>query len=225
MLKIGKYVAAAGACAVVGVTAPAGLEGQVSGRLSVTDAGGRSAADLGDAVIYIDGRGPRGSAGERQMVLDARQFRPRVLVVNSGTTVLFPNQDPFNHNVFSPSDGHAFDLGLYPRNESRSRRFAGAGLVRIYCNIHPRMTAFVVVRDNTWYAQPGADGSFTIPGVRPGTYTLRVWHERAGNLAREITVPAGGLEGLSLAMDASNYRFAQHLNKYGQEYGTARERY
>lgn len=225
MLKIGKYLArgVVGAVALVTVAAPLGA--QVAGRLTVNDAGGRVASDLGDAVIFIEGRGPRVAAAERQMVLDARQFRPRVLVVHAGSNVVFPNQDPFNHNVFSPSEGNAFDLGLYGRNDSRNRRFARAGLVRIYCNIHPRMTAFVVVRDNGWYAQPGADGSFTIPNVPPGTYTLKVWHERAPELTQQITVPAGGLSGLALALDASGYRFVQHNNKYGQAYGTARERY
>lgn len=208
------------------VTPP--LSAQVSGRLQVTDAGGRPATDLGDAVIYIEGRGPRPAPRARvEMSLDARQFRPRVLVVPVGTTVDFPNRDPFNHNVFSLSEGSQFDLGLYPRGESRNRRFSRPGLVRIYCNIHPRMSAFVVVRDNAWYTQPGADGSFTIPDVPPGTYTLRVWHERAPELTREITVPAGGLAGLELTMDASGYRWVQHRNKHGQEYGTGaqRERY
>jgi plastocyanin len=201
---------------------------QVSGRVSVTDAGGRQAPDLGDAVIYLDGRGPRGAAPARpELAVDSRQFRPRVLVVPAGTTVGFPNSDPFNHNVFSLSEPNAFDLGLYGRGETRSRRFARAGLVRVHCNIHPRMSAFIVVRDNGYYAQPGAAGSFTIPGVPPGRYTLHVWHERVTEVTQEITVPAGGLAGVEVALDASGYRWVQHRNKYGQEYGSGsqRERY
>lgn len=201
---------------------------QVSGRVVVTDVGGRVAPDLGDAVIFLGGRGPRGAAPARpELALDGRQFRPRVLAIPAGTTINFPNLDPFNHNVFSLSEGNTFDLGLYGRGESRNRRFTRAGLVRIFCNIHPRMSAFIVVRDNAYYTQPGADGSFTIPAVPPGTYTLHVWHERAPEVNQEITVPVGGLSGLALSMDASGYRWAQHRNKYGQEYGSgaARERY
>lgn len=200
---------------------------QVSGRLQVTDAGGRPAQDLGNAVVYIDGRGPRVSAARVDMVLDARQFRPRVIVIPAGTTVKFPNQDPFNHNVFSLAEPNAFDLGLYGRGESHDHRFTRPGLVRVYCNIHPRMTGFIVVRDNAWYAQPGADGSFTIDNVPPGQYTLKVWHERAGDASQEITVPPGGLSNLTIALDASGFQFVQHKNKYGQDYGTGatRERY
>ncbi len=205
---------------------PGRADAQVSGRLAVTDAGGRAAPDLGDAVIFLDGRGPHGAPPARpEMSLDGRQFRPRVLVIPSGTTINFPNLDPFNHNVFSLSEGNAFDLGLYGRGEAHNRRFTRAGLVRIFCNIHPRMSAFIIVRDNAYFTQPGADGSFTIPNVPAGTYTLHIWHERAPQIDQAITVPAGGLTGLVLTMDASGYQWVQHQNKYGQVYGTTRERY
>lgn len=203
------------------------LAAQVSGRISVTDAGGRPAQDLGDAVIWIEGRGLRGAAAHVDVSLDARQFRPRVSVVPVGSTVNFPNLDPFNHNVFSLSTPNDFDLGLYGRGEAHERRFTRPGLVRLFCNIHPRMTGFVLVRDNGWFAQPGADGSFTIPNVPPGAYTLKVWHERAAEYTQPITVRAGGLTGVAVVMDASGFQFVQHKNKYGQEYGSGstRERY
>ena len=224
-----KYLGAALAVSVAAVTfAPGRLPAQVSGRVRVTESGGRTATDLGEAVVFLEGRGPRGAASSRpEMALDGRQFRPRVLVVPAGTTVQFPNLDPFNHNVFA-SGGAAFDLGLYGRGESRNRRFSQAGLVRVFCNIHPRMVGYIVVRDNAWYAQPGADGSFSIAAVPPGSYTLKVWHERAPELTRDITVPAGGLAlAEPLALDASGYRFVQHKDKNGREYGSgaARERY
>jgi hypothetical protein len=162
------------------------------------------------------------------MATDDRQFRPRVLVVPVGTTVQFTNHDPFNHNVFSLSEPNAFDLGLYGRGEVRSRRFTRPGLVRVYCNIHPQMSAFVVVRDNPWFAQPGADGAYVIDGVPPGRYLLHIWHERArAEVVREIVVTAEGLAGLTDSLDASGYRRADHMNKYGRPYGSgaARERY
>jgi len=217
-------------CAVfaLGLLAP-GARAQVAGRVLVTESRGRLAGDIGNAVVYLEGRSLRGAApGTVEMATDGRAFRPRVLVVPVGTTVRFSNHDPFNHNVFSLSEPNAFDLGLYGRGEVRSRRFTRAGLVRVYCNIHSQMSAFVVVRDNPWYAQPGADGSYTIEGVPPGRYVLHVWHERAAaEVTREIVVAAGGLAGLADTLDASGYRWTDHVNKYGRPYdaGAARERY
>lgn len=228
MIRNCKYLPAVVVVAVAAVTlAPAGASAQVSGRVLVTDAGGRPASDIASAVVYLEGRGPRAPERRLEMALDGRQFHPRVLVVPVGASVSFPNLDPFNHNVFSAGET-GFDLGLYGHNEARSRRFTRPGLVRVYCNIHPRMVGFIVVRDNAWVTQPGADGSFTIPDVPAGSYTLKVWHERAAELSQEITVPAGGLAlDSTLALDASGYQYVQHKNKFGQDYGTgaARERY
>ncbi|HTT66918.1 MAG TPA: carboxypeptidase regulatory-like domain-containing protein [Gemmatimonadales bacterium] len=207
--------------------APAVARAQVSGQVTVADAGGRSANDVGNAVVYLEGHGPRGAPVRVDISLDGRSFSPRVVVVPVGSTVVFPNRDPFNHNVFSLSDPNSFDLGLYGRGEAGDHRFRHPGLVRVYCNIHPQMSGFIVVRDNAYFAQPGADGSYTIPSVAPGAYTLHVWHERAPEVTRQITVPAGGLAGVDVSLDASAYHAVAHKNKYGEEYGSGatRERY
>ncbi len=209
--------------AVVGRAAAA----QVSGQVTITEAGGKTATDVGNAVVYLEGRGPRGAPVRVEMTLDGRNFSPRVVVVPVGSTVLFPNRDPFNHNVFSLSEGNGFDLGLYGRGEKGEHRFRRAGVVSVFCNIHPKMVGFILVRDNAYYSQPGADGSFTIPDVAPGAYTLHVWHERASEATQPIVVPEGGLANLAVTLDATGYRYVQHKNKYGQEYGTGatRERY
>jgi plastocyanin len=219
-----------GAAALVAVLAlaPGAAVAQVSGQVLVTEAGGRVAGDISSAVVYLEGRGPRAPTPMVEMATDGRQFRPRVLIVPAGTTVQFRNLDPFNHNVFSLSEPNAFDLGLYGRGETRTHRFTRPGVVRVYCNIHPRMSAFILVRENGWYAQPGADGAWEIPGVSPGRYVLHVWHERvAAEVTRAIVVPAGGLAGLADTLDAGGYRWVDHLNKYGKDYnaGGARERY
>jgi plastocyanin len=208
------------------VTVPAAWA-QVNGKVTVTGAGGKPATDVGNAVVFLEGRGPRWAPVRVEMALDGRSFSPRVVVIPVGSTVIFPNHDPFNHNVFSLSDPNAFDLGLYGRGEKGEHRFRRPGLVRVYCNIHPRMSGFVLVVENAYFAQPGADGSFTIEGVLAGTYTLHAWHERAPELTREITVPEGGLDGQDVALDASAYQYVQHKNKFGQEYGSGatRERY
>jgi plastocyanin len=222
-IRTAALAAAAGLAGTLAAAAP--VSAQVGGRVQIADAAGQSAQDVGSAVVYIEGRGPRGQPVRADMTLDAREFRPRVVAVSVGSTVSFPNSDPFNHNVFSLSEPNDFDLGLYGRGERQSRRFRHPGLVRVYCNIHPRMSGFVMVLENAWFTQPGADGSFTIPDVPPGRYTLKVWHERASEVSQEITVPAGGLSGVVVAMDASGYRWQAHKNKYGEDYGTTHERY
>lgn len=220
---------ALGAGVTLGLLLPAAAGAQVSGRAVVLEARGRLASDVGNAVVYLEGRAPRAATRpQAQMTTDGRQFRPRVLVVPAGTTVQFQNLDPFNHNVFSLSEPSAFDLGLYGRGETRTRRFTRTGLVRVYCNVHPRMSSFILVRDNPWYAQPGPDGVYAISDVPPGRYVLHVWHERTvAETTREIEVPPGGLAGLSDTLDASGYRWVPHPNKYGKDYeaGGARERY
>ena len=211
---------------VAAAMAPAAAA-QVSGKVTIAEAGGKAASDVGNAVVYLEGRAPRGNPVHAEMTLDGRSFLPRVTVVPVGSTVVFPNRDPFNHNVFSLSEGNGFDLGLYGRGQKEEHRFRRAGVVTVYCNIHPKMVGFILVRDNAYFTQPGADGSFTIPDVAPGTYTLHLWFERASEATQEIVVPDGGLAGLDLTLDASGYRYVQHKNKYGQEYGSgaARERY
>ena len=217
--------AAAGLAACALAAQPA--RAQVSGRVTVTDAGGKPATDIGNAVVYLEGPGPGARPATAEMTLDGRTFNPRVVVVPLGSTVSFPNHDPFNHNVFSVSEANAFDLGLYGVGRSESHRFRHAGVVRVYCNIHPRMSGFVLVVEGAYFTQPSADGTYTIADVAPGSYTLHVWHERAPEVTRRITVGAGGLADVDVTLDASGYKWVPHMNKYGQEYGSGatRERY
>jgi copper binding plastocyanin/azurin family protein len=154
-----------------------------------------------------------------------KQFSPHVLVVPIGSTVNFPNHDPFNHNVFSLSEEHPFDLGLYGRGETRSVKFERAGIIRIYCNVHAQMSALVVVRDNPYYAQPSSDGSFSLPPVPAGRYQLHAWHERSPESTLELEIPAVGIDSLDLQLDARGYKFKPHLNKFGQPYPQQGRRY
>jgi plastocyanin len=209
------------------LTLPGTARAQVSGRVTISEGRGRLASDVGNAVVYLSGPAPRLRPERVEMTLDGRAFRPRVVVVPVGSTVVFPNHDPFNHNVFSLSKPNDFDLGLYGRGRSGEERFRHAGLVRVYCNIHPQMIGFVMVVGNGYFTQPVADGSYTIPQVEPGHYTLHVWFERAPEVTRDIVVPAGGLSGVDVRLDASGYHYVPHTNKYGREYGSGatRERY
>jgi plastocyanin len=200
-------------------------QGSVVGRVVVLETKGKSADDVATAVVWLTSNGLRTRPVESaQIITQKREFRPRVLVVTQGTTVTFPNLDPFNHNIFSTEP--KFDLGLYGRGEGPTQAFSQPGLVRIFCNIHPRMSGFIHVLDTPYSTQPSPDGVFAIGNVPAGSYAIHVWHERAAEeLRREVTVSARGLSDLMLELDASRYKRRQHRNKYGKPYGRSRERY
>jgi plastocyanin len=201
-------------------------DSSVQGRLILLDKGDRQAEDVGQAVIWLASPARVRMAPTRTEISTAeKQFSPHVLVVPVGSTVTFPNHDPFNHNVFSLSEEKPFDLGMYGRGETRSVSFERAGVVRIYCNVHPQMSALVVVRDNPYYSQPSSDGSFTLPGVPPGKYQLHAWHERSAEVNRALEVPASGIANLELTLDARGYKFKPHLNKFGRPYPQQGRRY
>jgi plastocyanin len=219
-----RLVAAAGlAVAALAAGAPATA---VSGRVTMLDKENQASDDVGQAVVWLSGAGGRPRpAVTTDIGTSKKEFSPHVLVVPVGSTVSFSNYDPFNHNVFSLSEENPFDLGLYGRGEVRSVRFEKPGLVRVYCNVHAQMSALVVVRDSPWYTQPASDGTFSLSSVPPGEYTLHAWHERAPEVSRPLTVPAGGVEQVTVELDATGYEFKPHLNKQGQPYPQQGRRY
>jgi plastocyanin len=211
-----------------GVAPAADQAGRVSGRVSILEKDNRPSPDLGDAVVYLEGQGPAARPAQFDVTISDKTFSPHVLVVPVGSTVSFPNHDPFDHNVFSVSEPNSFDLGLYGRGVGKSRTFSSPGLVRLFCNVHPRMVALLQVMANHHYAQPGADGMFTIDDVAPGTYRLHVWHERASaEVVKDITVGPAGASDIEVALNARGFRVRAHKNKYGRDYPTnaGRERY
>lgn len=210
-------------------TAPAAAQaGHVSGRITIQEKNNAASPDLGDAVVYLEGQGASLAPARFEIAISDKTFSPHVLVVPMGTTVAFPNHDPFDHNVFSVSDSNSFDLGLYGRGEGKATVFRYPGLVRVFCNVHPRMVALVQVMATHHFAQAGADGSFTISGVEPGAYKLHVWHERASQeLVRDVVVGPNGVADIQVALNARGFRWQPHKNKFGKDYPTnaGRERY
>ena len=199
----------------------------LTGHLTLLEKGDKQAEDVGQAVIWLATRTRVSAPGPVRAEINTadKEFSPHVLVLPVGSTVTFPNHDPFNHNVFSLSEENPFDLGLYGRGETRAVKFGRPGIVRIFCNVHPQMSALVVVRDNPYYSQPSSDGTFTIDGVPPGRYVLHAWHERAPEMSRDLMVPVPASNALDLQLDARGYRFKPHLNKFGRPYPQQGRRY
>jgi plastocyanin len=211
-----------------GGSAAAQATGRVTGRVAMLEKGNKASPDLSDAVLWLErGAGEVASPDTFDITISNKVYTPRVVAAPVGSTVRFPNRDPFKHNVFSVSAPNGFDLGLFGRNESRAHTFTAPGLVRVFCNIHPRMVAYVVLVGNRHYTQPANDGTFTIADVPPGRYRLHVWHERIpGVVTQDVTVGAGEAT-VQIEVDARQYRWQQHKNKVGKTYPTnaGRERY
>jgi len=199
----------------------------VTGRITVLERGDRATPDLGQAVIYLSGEpAPAGVPDTVEMATEGKKFLPRLVVVTRGSTVAFPNHDPFNHNVFSLSPEGPFDLGLYGRGEAKLLEFDRPGVIRVYCNVHAQMRGLVVVQETSLFTQPGSDGSFRLENVPPGEYVLHAWHERA---AQEVTGPlrveGHAVDAGTLTLDARGYRLVQHRDKEGKSYSDRSRRY
>jgi plastocyanin len=167
--------------------------GIVKGRITID---GKPTSDV---VVSVEGLPPENVKSQKsrvkteKAVMDQRnkRFSPRVLPVLVGTTVDFPNNDNTWHNVFSKSEAREFDLGLYPSGQSRSVTFDKPGVVRILCNVHPRMEAYILVQGHPHFSAADSRGNYRVDAVPLGKYRLEVWHPELGvktvsfNLARE----------------------------------------
>jgi plastocyanin len=168
--------------------------GIVKGTVTVA---GKPTADV---VVSIEGvasetiKAQMSAAGTRKAVLDQRnmKFVPFVLPVLVGTTVNFPNNDKNWHNVYSKSEAKKFDLGLYAPGKSRSATFDKPGIVRILCNVHPSMEAFIVVKEHPYFAAPDKSGNYRLDKVPVGKYRLEVWHPQFGRTEYGVEIVRDG---------------------------------
>jgi plastocyanin len=150
------------------------------------------AAELGRVAIYLESdQALPGAAVAAKLEQKDRRFVEDTVVIPAGSSVSFPNLDPIFHNVFSLSKIKSFDLGNYPQNETRSVTFSKPGIVRVYCHLHPNMSASIVVTPNRWAAKPDNDGSFRFPSVPPGAHTVVVWHKSAGFFRERVKLASG----------------------------------
>jgi plastocyanin len=192
--------------------APPRAPGSLRGRVDIRPAADRdrrpSPADLGmpaplapadrRSVVYLD-PAPRGAFDARdepRARIDQRNetFVPHVLAVVAGTTVDFPNSDLTYHNVFSLSRAKSFDLGRYAVGKSKSVRFERPGIVRVFCEIHSHMSAFILVFAHRYFAVTDPDGTYRIDNVPPGTYNVFVWNESVPLESRRIAIPESGAD-------------------------------
>lgn len=186
--------------------AAAAITGRVDVRIEIPEFGtrpgiaslgappARGRPDRSRSVVYLE-QAPQTAFGPppRRAEMDQQDetFVPYVLPISVGTTVDFPNSDPVYHNVFSLSRSRRFDLGRYARGQTKSVRFDRPGIVRVFCDIHSHMSAYVLVFAHSYFAATGPEGRYRIEGVPPGSYTLVVWTDGSERARREIAIPEG----------------------------------
>jgi len=164
----------------------------------------RSAIDRRRSVVYLESA-PRGAFEQTEparAAMDQRNetFVPHVLAVTTGTVVDFPNSDLIYHNVFSLSKVARFDLGRYAAGRSKSVRFDRPGIVRVFCEIHSHMNAFILVFSHPFFAVTDVEGRYRIDDVPRGTYTVVAWNEGTTSDPKAATVPSGGATELDFAV-------------------------
>jgi plastocyanin len=190
--------------------------GTVEGRVNVA---GGSAEDV---YIYVDNmRGPPASHKGIEIKQEGRQFNPRVAVVQSGTNVVFPNFDSVYHNVFSNSPRNAFDLGTYQAGDKpRSVTVTGPGVVEVFCNLHQRMSAKILVVPNALFTKVRADGTFRLENVPSGERRLVAWSPETRPAAQRVEVEGATTE-VSFSLEHQDP--TAHPNKFGNAYGSYKD--
>lgn len=177
------------------------------------------------AVVWLDpvpiNPGIGMSPGKFILMQKNKMFVPHLLIVPVGSSVAFPNADPFFHNVFSLFDGKRFDLGLYEAGSSRSVVFSRQGVSYIFCDIHSEMSAVVIALTTPFYSVSDKDGKFHLADVPDGDYDLHIWIEgqRQGFLVgqtRRVHIAGRSVNLGEIRSEVPAQ--GQHLDKFGRPY-------
>lgn len=203
---------------------------EVSGTVEIIQKGDKKKTDLSSVIVYLDqiqvdsGIAAADHKKTYEMSTKNKQFSPRSIVVPLGATVHFPNFDPIFHNIFSVSRPNDFDLGLYKGGASKSKVFDSPGIVRVFCNVHPQMTATIVVSNTPFQTNADITGSFSLGQIPSGTFFLRAYAEE-GQVSQRIEVKDASLK-MNLTIDAKSFKKIPHKNKFGKDYSVGEdERY
>ena len=214
-------------CSAV-VAWPQALDVQV--RVDLLQGKSQKPLNQGNVVVWLSPEpgvtvaavGPALAPGHFRMEQKNKRFTPHLLVVPLGSTVEFPNLDPFFHNVFSQFNGKRFDLGLYEAGSTRVVHFDHEGISYLFCNIHSQMAAVIVTLRTPYYAVASRSGPLELHDVLPGDYEMHVWAEGADpkslqNLSRRVHISPSQRELGSIQVYVTG-SLAQHKNKFGEDY-------
>jgi len=181
---------------------------------------------VNETLVWLEplGRAPKRPAQTFTMTTRSKTFLPHVVAVPAGSTVNFPNEDPIAHNLFSLTPGNTFDLGLYRKGSGKAHKFETPGVVNVYCNVHPNMSAVVHVMTTPYYGFTDAQGNYSFD-VPPGKYRVTAWNEQGGTATQDVEIANDGkVQGATLlTIDGRTFRMTQHKNKFGQTYREPRD--
>jgi len=193
----------------------------VTGKIAFVTKRGQNpvAAETLVWVEPVSGRAPRATPATFQIITRNKTLVPHILAIPVGSTVTFPNEDPISHNLFSLSSNNAFDLGLYRKGAGKSQRFETPGVVNVYCNVHPNMSAVIQVMATPYFAFADEKGNFTVTNVPAGKYRLVAWNEQGGQNEVPLELTSSSAPAvITMTLDSRNYRATQHMDKAGKPY-------
>lgn len=199
-------------------------EHNISGQIELV---GKQAskAKISDVIVYFEPEKPielKPLSSPYSLKMKNKAYQPRVSAIPVGTKIQISNHDSILHNAFSPSRSNKFDLGLYGKSEGKIHRFDSAGVVRIFCNVHYHMVAYVLVLDTPYYTKVDSNGEFLLSGLPPGKGKLYIWHERSKRLIKKIELPF--TDPLAIELAITKRRIPEHKNKKGTSYKKKRRR-
>ncbi len=191
-----------------------------SGSIRLAGKGGEVMNPEG-IIIMLEPKDAKGHKKQKakQVMVDMKDkmYQPGNLTVSLQDDVNFRNLDRVKHNVFSSSSNNSFDLGTYGAGKSSDVQFEKSGIVRVYCNIHPDMVAFIGVSEFDYSDIADNRGQYKIDGLVSGTYSLTIWSPR-GEIKQDIYIPDGKSTVKNFTLNTETYQFKQHKNKFGKDY-------
>jgi plastocyanin len=199
--------------------APALVAGSLQGPVKIVDKDGKTRDSLRDCIAILEPLGPKPALDKHPLRIRTvgKRFAPRVAWTTPGSPIAFPNQDHILHNVFSVTPGSAFDTGHYEPGESPKWTAKGPGLVKLYCNVHHKMNAFLWVVETPWAEVLDGQSGLAFRDLPSGRYLLRLWHPETGEKSFEVKVGDGATVG-DWTLSASLPAFEPHKNKFGKDY-------
>jgi len=194
----------------------------ISGKVDVILKGDKKKSDLSGVIVYLSAPDANISASMLKkpysLSTKNKQFNPTVMAVPLGASVNFPNYDPIFHNLFSVSAPNDFDLGLYKGGASKSKVFEKPGIVKVFCNVHPGMTATLLVAESAYFTLADKAGNFVLKSVPSGSYEIRAYSPE-GQASKNIESMDQSIT-MNLTIDGKTFKRIQHKNKFGKDYNT-----